>query len=210
MQPRSSQSQQSTLPTPDPRSSADAPHIRPFAPADLPAIYDICVRTADSGGDARGQYADDRLMGDLFAVPYVTLEPQHAYVLDVAGTAVGYVVGTADTPEFALRYRAEWIPALAGVRPVPPDPPVTPDDFMLALHHHPEWRVVPELSSYPAHLHIDLLPDWQGRGFGRALIGRFLASLTAVSVPAVHLGMLTATRPQRGSTIGSDSSRWQS
>lgn len=134
----------------------------------------------------------NRLMGDLFAAPYVTLEPQHAYVLDVAGTAVGYVVRTADTREFASRYRNEWIPALADVRPVPPDPPVTPENSMLSLHHHPEWKVVAELSDFPAHLHIDLLPDWQRRGFGRALIRRFLAGLADVGVPAVHLGMLTS------------------
>ena len=41
-----------------------------------------------------GMYIDDRLMGDVFAAPYVTLEPEHAHVLDDgSGTAVGYVLG---------------------------------------------------------------------------------------------------------------------
>ena len=52
------------------------PSIRPYRPADLGAVYDICVRTADAGGDARGLYSSDRLMGDIFAAPYVTLEPE--------------------------------------------------------------------------------------------------------------------------------------
>ncbi|KXK59315.1 GCN5 family acetyltransferase [Micromonospora rosaria] len=166
------------------------PVVRPYAPTDLAAVYDICVRTADAGGDARGQYASDLLMGDVYAAPYVTLEPEHAHILDDGtGRAVGYVVGTADTPTFVRRYRAEWIPRVAGRYPPPADPPVTPEDVLLAVHHHPEGRLVPALAAYPAHLHIDLLPDWQGRGLGRRLMARFLAGLRAAGVPAVHLGM---------------------
>ncbi len=164
--------------------------LRPYRPADLPAVYDICVRTADSGADARGRYASDLLMGDLFAAPYVTAEPEHAHVLDDgSGTAVGYVLGTADTPRFVRWYRDVWLPATAGRHPAPADPPVTPDDAMLALHHRPERMLVPELAEYPAHLHIDLLPGWQGRGWGRALMDRFLSGLHAAGVSRVHLGM---------------------
>ncbi|MEK8229200.1 hypothetical protein NKG05_29685 [Oerskovia sp. M15] len=43
------------------------PAIRPYRPSDRDDLYDVCVRTADAGGDARGTYADDELMGDLFA-----------------------------------------------------------------------------------------------------------------------------------------------
>jgi ribosomal protein S18 acetylase RimI-like enzyme len=167
--------------------------IRAYRPSDLPAVYDICVRTGASGSDARGTYGSDLRLGDIFAAPYVTLEPEHAHVLDDgAGTAVGYVLGTADTARFVRRYRDEWIPATAGRCPAPADPPVTPDDGLLALHHHPERMLVPELAAYPAHLHIDVLPRFQGGGWGRALIERFLAGLHAAGVPAVHLGMSTS------------------
>ena len=164
------------------------PIIRPYRPADLDAVYDICVRTADSGGDARGQYSTDRLMGDLFAAPYVTLEPERAYVLDDGtGAAVGYVLGTADTVRFAHRYRDEWLPSTD--YPEPPTPPQTPEEGMLWLHFHPERMIVDALAGYPAHLHIDLLPDWQGKGHGRGLIGSFLGGLRDAGVPRVHLGM---------------------
>jgi GNAT superfamily N-acetyltransferase len=151
------------------------PTIRAYRPSDLSAVYDVCVRTADGGDDARGMYVDDRLMGDIFAAPYVTLEPEHAHMLDDGtGTAVGYVLGTADTARFVRRYRDEWLPATAGRYPEPADPPVTPTDFMVGLHLNPERMLVPELAGYPAHLHIDLLPEWQGRGFGRGLMEAFL------------------------------------
>lgn len=176
-----------------PRIAGVQPSIRSYRPTDLDAVYDICVRTADAGGDARGQYSSDRLMGDIFAAPYVTLEPEHAYVIDDGtGAAVGYVLGTADTARFARRYRDEWLPATAGRHPHPAEPPVTREDTMLWLHEHPERMMVPELADYPAHLHIDLLPEWQGKGFGRGLIGAFLAGLRAAGVPRVHLGMAVA------------------
>lgn len=172
--------------------------VRPYRPADREAVYDICVRTADAGGDARGRYSRDRLPGDLFAGPYLALEPEHAHVLDDGtGRAVGYVLGTADTERFVQRYRAEWIPALSGTWAPPADPPVTADDELLALHFRPERMLVPELADHPAHLHIDLLPQWQRRGFGRALMASFLQGLAAAGVPAVHLGMLSTNLAAR-------------
>jgi ribosomal protein S18 acetylase RimI-like enzyme len=168
------------------------PAIRAYRPSDLDAVYDICIRTGDGGADARGQYTDDRLMGDVFAAPYVTLEPEHAHVLDDGtGAAVGYILGTADTARFVRRYREEWLPATADRYPKPAVPPVTPDDMMLTLHHHPERMLVAEMADYPAHLHIDLLPEWQGKGWGRGLIASFLAGLHAAGVAQVHLSMLT-------------------
>ncbi|MFB4266937.1 GNAT family N-acetyltransferase [Nonomuraea sp. GTA35] len=168
-----------------------SPYVRSYQPRDLDSVYDICVRTADAGGDARGMYASDRLMGDLFAAPYVILEPEHAHVVDDGeGNAVGYIVGTADTERFVRRYREEWIPRAA--LPAPADPPVTRDDQMLALHYRPERMIRPELAGYPAHLHIDLLPDWQGKGWGRRLMGAFVDGLREAGVARLHLSMLTS------------------
>lgn len=171
------------------------PEIRPYRETDRTALYDICVRTADAGADARGLYDSDDLMGDLFAGPYAYLTPGLAYVVDDGGTPVGYVVGTADTAGFARRYRAEWIPRLGDRYPVPPPPPRTPTQDMIALHHDPERMLVAGLDGYPAHLHIDLLPPYQGQGWGRRLIARFLS---VVDAPGVHVAMLTANVKARG------------
>jgi len=162
------------------------PVIRPYHERDLAAVYAICVQTADGGGDARGQYRSDDLMPDLFAGPYVFLEPQLAFVLDDGRDPVGYVLGTADTAAFARAYREQWIPRLAGRYPVPPQPPVTPEDQLLALHYRPERLLWPGLPEYPAHLHIDLLPAFQGAGHGRRLLETFAAAARA-GAPGVHV-----------------------
>lgn len=168
------------------------PVIRRYREADLAAVYDVCVRTADAGGDARGKHRTDDLMPDLFAGPYVFLEPEFAFVLDDGRRAVGYVLGTPDTAAFARAYRERWIPRLAGRYPEPPAPPANPDDEMLALHYHPERMLWPGLSEYPAHLHIDLLPPFQGAGAGRAMMETFFAAVAEAGASGVHVVVLAA------------------
>ncbi|WP_333769201.1 GNAT family N-acetyltransferase [Streptomyces sp. IBSBF 2435] len=171
-----------------------SPTIRPYRPADLPALYAICLRTAAAGGDASADYPeqDHDLLGAIFAAPYAVLEPEAAFVLDDGhGQAVGYVLGTGDTAGFVKRFRDEWLPTVAGRWPAPDGEPADATGVMASLLHTPERMVVPALAGYPAHLHIDLLPGFQGAGHGRALITAFLAALAARGVPAVHLGMLS-------------------
>jgi GNAT superfamily N-acetyltransferase len=143
--------------------------IRPYRVDDLAAVYDICVRTADAGGDARGQYRSDDLMPDLFAGPYLFLAPDLA---------------------FARAYRKRWIPRLAGRYPVPAEPPVSPDDQMLALHYQPERLLWAGLREFPAHLHIDLLPGVQRAGFGRKLMETFYAAAARAGAAGVHVCVL--------------------
>jgi len=173
-------------PGPDPADRL--PKIRRYREQDLAAVYDICVRTADAGADARGKYLSDDLMPDLFAGPYVFLVPELAFVLDDGrGRPAGYVLGTADTAAFARAYRERWIPRLAGRYPVPAEPAVGPDDQMLALHYRPERLLWPGLHDYPAHLHIDLLPDVQRAGYGRRLMETFFAAAARAGAAGVHV-----------------------
>jgi ribosomal protein S18 acetylase RimI-like enzyme len=165
------------------------PIIRPYRPADLAAVAEICVRTGDAGGDASATYADPSLLPAIFALPYVEREPELAFVLDDGGRAVGYVLGTADTAAFVTWFRGGWLPAVEGRYPLPPHPPRTPDDELAAVLHRPERMLVAEVADHPAHLHIDLLPGYQGAGHGRALMGEFLRALRVAGVTRVHLGM---------------------
>jgi ribosomal protein S18 acetylase RimI-like enzyme len=166
--------------------------IRPYRETDHAAVYDVCVRTADAGGDARGKYSTDDLMPDLFAGPYIYLEPEFAFVLDDGNRAVGYVIGTPDTAAFARAYRERWIPRLDGRYPAPPDPPASREEEMIALHYRPERLVRPGLDEYPAHLHIDLLPPFQGAGHGRALMETFYAAAARAGAAGVHVTVATA------------------
>jgi ribosomal protein S18 acetylase RimI-like enzyme len=162
--------------------------IRRYEQRDHDAVYDVCVRTGASGGDARGKYSSDDLLPDLFAGPYLFLEPEFCWVLDDGERAAGYVVGTPDTAAFAQAWRERWIPRLAARYPAPPGPPVTPEDQMMSLLYDlPDAMVGPGLAEYPAHLHIDLLPGVQGSGYGRRLMSTFFAAAEAAGAAGVHL-----------------------
>ncbi|NUO45073.1 MAG: GNAT family N-acetyltransferase [Streptomyces sp.] len=174
------------------------PAIRRYHPDDRAALDDICIRTAHNGLDARPVYADPGILPVIFAQPYAALEPDLAFVLDDGrGQAVGYILGVADTPRFAAEFRTKWLPLVADRYPQGSAAPGSPDELMIRLLHDPERMIVPELAPYPAHLHIDLLPEWQGRGYGRELMRTLLRALAERGVPAVHLVMATANVPAR-------------
>lgn len=174
--------------------------IRSYRPRDRAAVFDICVRTADAGGDSRHLYPDSELVPSVFAAPYLELEPELAFVLDDGeGRAVGYVLGVEDTPRFVKAFRRDWLPVVGERFPAPGADVEgrTPSEVMAGLLHDPERMVVPELADHPAHLHIDLLPGWQGQGYGRALILALLGALRDKGVGGVHLSMLTANTGAR-------------
>jgi ribosomal protein S18 acetylase RimI-like enzyme len=175
-----------------PSATVRSPTIRRFRDGDVSALYDVCVRTADTGEDASGQYSTDELSGDIFVGPYVHLEPERAFVLDNGERAVGYCLGTADTAGFVRAHRQQWIPRMKERYAEPAVEPATEEEWLLRFLFHPERMLRPELADYPAHLHIDLLPDYQGAGHGRRLIQAFLDAAAAAGAPAVHLAVATS------------------
>ncbi|ALJ19411.1 GNAT family N-acetyltransferase [Microbacterium sp. No. 7] len=157
--------------------------IRPFRAGDEPAIAEICVRTADDGGDATGLLDDDALWPAMFALPYAARHPDLAFVAEVDGRVVGYVVGTDDTRRFEEWFAAEWWPA-AGTR-WPRDGAGRQAELL--AYADARGGAGPYADDHPAHLHIDLLPEAQGRGLGRRLIATFVDALRRRGVPGVHL-----------------------
>ncbi|MEO8906912.1 MAG: GNAT family N-acetyltransferase [Microbacteriaceae bacterium] len=171
--------------------------IRTYRPTDRADVADICVRTGELGGDATGMHVSDGLLPDIYVLPYVEFEPDLAYLADTGDHVAGYLVATADTRAFVARYRAEWLPGFAQ-RYARAEPPVTASDQIIEVGYTPERMLIPELDAYPAHLHIDLLPELQGQGLGRTLIRRLLAELRERGVPGVHLGVSPRNVSARG------------
>ncbi|HEX4221827.1 MAG TPA: GNAT family N-acetyltransferase [Pseudonocardiaceae bacterium] len=161
--------------------------IRGYRPDDLPALYDICLRTGSNGADATDRYPDPMLPGAVFAAPYATLEPELTFVVDDGQRAVGYILGTADTPTYVRRVRQEWLPTQVARFPEPTGEITTDEGRIRSLLHNPERLLHPETAQYPAHLHIDLLPSHQHGGFGRRLMTRFTDELAQRGIPGVHL-----------------------
>ena len=169
--------------------------IRPFRTDDVAALYDVCVRTADVGADATGILDDDALWGDLFAVPYARRDPGLCWVVEGDdGPVIGYVVATDDTNAFATWFRDEWWPSRRDRYGASGAAEPTPQDRFIAYGDRQKPSDDPIVQAYPAHLHIDLLPETQGQGLGRRLIDTLLAELGRRGVPALHLSMNAGNR----------------
>jgi len=162
------------------------PHLRLYRPTDHADVYDVCLRTGDSGGDATGVFRDDTLLPDIYAGPYLALQPDLAFVIDTGERVSGYLLAAQDSRAFAERYRAEWLPEFAARHPLV-EPPVTAEDRLVRVGHHPESALGPDQDRYPAHLHIDLLPELQRQGWGRVLVRTLLEELRRRNVPGVQL-----------------------
>ncbi len=161
-------------------------YIRPYHPSDLISLYRICLQTADSGKDASIKYTDPNLLGHYFAAPYVFLEPDLCFVLSLEGKPCGYILGTRNSEKFCDRCEKEWFPLLREQYPLPNPQDTSPDAHIIRLIHQGH-KINNDLLSYPAHLHIDILPAGQGRGMGRKIMDIFLDKLRELQVPALHL-----------------------
>lgn len=158
--------------------------IRPYRPTDRADIFDVCVRTGKGGLDATGLYSTDDLLPDIFALPYVDHEPELAFVADNGERVVGYVIATADTRAFAAWFADSWWPTVAAKYA---DSAV--ERAFLTGAEDTSGMLIDEVDEYPAHLHIDLLPEAQGQGLGRQLIDALRLALADRGIPGLHLTM---------------------
>ena len=83
-------------------------------------MYDICVRTGNAGDDARPLYRNHQLLGEIWAGPYLELQPDLAFVAEDDAVVFGYVLGAADTRAFEAACEQKWWPPLRARYPDPP------------------------------------------------------------------------------------------
>lgn len=167
------------------------PRIRQATPRDAAALARVCLLTGAHGDDATGAFCDDDVLADVYALPYLEGPGCEAYVLDVSGTPLGYVVGTADSAAFQEWFSREWWPARRGDRT-----PQTPgDEWLLPSADDPTRCHIDRLDEFPAHLHIDLLPEMQGHGWGRRLMDTMMAALAHRGAHGIHVGVSLHNAP---------------
>ena len=163
------------------------PLIREVVPGDVDALYEVCLRTGDGGSDATALYKNPRLLGEVYVGPYVWLPEAIGFCAVDDDRASGYVLAAVDTRRFEAQCEADWWPALRSRYPDPGPDPQTPDERVIAGIHRPPSADDGLIADFPAHIHLDLLPRLQGRGVGRIMMERILATLAGRNAPGVHL-----------------------
>lgn len=162
--------------------------LRWARPDDRDALYDVCARTGDAGTDARGLLDHPALYGHVYAGAYLAFAPEFALVAEHHGVVAGYALGVLDTNAFEEQCEKDWWPALRARYPLPGTG--TEVDHRLVARLHSPTRTPTSLTArYPSHLHIDLLPELQGRGLGRQMMALLLDRLRDAGSIGVHLGV---------------------
>ncbi len=166
--------------------------VRPYVDADRDGVRRVCVATGYMGDPIAWQWRDQASFADLFTGHYTDHEPESALVAELDGRVVGYLLGCRDSAAVAspapmmarhLLVRGLLVrPGTAGVlwRSLA--------DVAVGLAHG--GRLDAELSDprWPAHLHINLLPEARGGGVGRRLVQTWLDTLRAEGIAGCHLG----------------------
>lgn len=166
--------------------------IRFAKPGDEAAAYHVCLKTGDYGNDGEHLYPEDPdALGRIFVGPYLAFEPQSSLILEDADGVCGYALAALDSRTFYARYESEWRPALCRQFPDPTGDARgwTPVQQVHHAYHHPDYFCPEPYDAYPSHLHIDLLPRAQGRGYGRTMMERLMTLLRERGSPGVHLGL---------------------
>lgn len=153
----------------------------------------------------------------LWTLQFTHLSPSTCFVLDDGtGRVVGYVIGTPDVFSFAAsypKYISEVLQSSQGLSDVPvPNQLDKPEPFLIADPNDSEKKIVNDQSmaqsaykvewlvldgvegkrklveKYRAMLHIDLLEEAQGQGWGRKMIELFVESVKEAAGQGVDIG----------------------
>ena len=166
--------------------------IRPASRGDEEGAYYVCLKTGNYGEDGEPYYRDDPdALGRIYVGPYLAFEPECSFVLEDEEGVCGYALGAPDSRAFYARCEQEWRPALCARYPEPAGEPATWSRVEQEYHayHHPDYFCPEPYELYPSHLHIDLLPRAQGRGYGRRMIELLMERFREYGSPGAHLGV---------------------
>jgi GNAT superfamily N-acetyltransferase len=166
--------------------------VRPCAKGDEKDIMNICYRTGYMGEDltGRGIFNDVKLFGNLFCLYYPRYERENCFVAEKDGTIVGYILGTCDSSAKDKGFAARMVWRIA-IRLFFYTLFVHRESFKAVFHFikGAGHKGLPEnlYNDYPAHLHINVLPEHQHGGTGSILLESFEEHMRKMGVKGIHL-----------------------
>jgi ribosomal protein S18 acetylase RimI-like enzyme len=149
--------------------------IRKYQPKDKENLRDICHLTARD----KVYKENKELVYTLYCDYYCDQEPENIFVVaDENDNAVGYILCALDYDKFFKTFNKIYLPRVKKL-----------SRFHAFIHRAEQFVYRDIKKQYPAHLHIDLLPVCQGRGFGTKLIGMLCEHLKGLGLSGLSLGV---------------------
>jgi len=168
--------------------------IRRALESDEPDLSHICLLTGAAGASAESLHDHGELIGLIYAIPYVKLPTTFGFVIvnDETSKVVGYVLGSFDTRAFEREAEKGWWPSLRVKYPLEGLGKISGTEAdERCMKQFQEMPIAPAgcIAFSPAHLHIDILPEYQRQGWGKLLISRAMNYLKEENVEGVWVGL---------------------
>lgn len=149
-------------------------NIRKYQEKDFEATKYICIHDmiGKKGWETVLEYVEI-----MFCRYYLEKEPENCFVaVDESDKPIGYIYGVKDYDIYQENF-SEYINAVAEI-----ENRRFLAEALTEMYDHAIYK-----KDYPAHLHIDILPDYQSKGIGSKLIKTFCDNLKEQNVKGVML-----------------------
>jgi ribosomal protein S18 acetylase RimI-like enzyme len=164
--------------------------IRPIRPSDERAVGRIAYQTGFFGQSAAAYFANERLFAHLWVGPYFRGGGFACLVAESEGEILGYVLGSPDPGQYGRSLRRVLLRMLPRLTPLRQTWASLP--YLLRAGRYPSPHA--DWQQFPAHLHINLLPEARGLGLGRRLLTGHLDLLRGAGVVGVQLSTTSENR----------------
>lgn len=136
--------------------------IRNYHLKDSEYLKKICIETASDV--FRGKKITEKALVDVYCKYYIEQEPESCFVVaDKSDEAKGYILCAKDYDRYKEIFKEKYLN--------------TWNIATLIMGNFAMKSIKDYAKEYPAHLHIDLLPECQGQGYGRKLMEMLIAHL---------------------------------
>ncbi len=171
---------------------AEQPVVRRFEERDRETIRKICSDAALEKPNT--QFHEDRELAPLYFTDYyLNYEPESCVVGEVEGQVIGYLVGCKDTKSFNRVFRRRFLPRIVA----------RIGWQLLTLQYRKKetyqmlWWTLTErfrqgkklaipLDEYPAHSHMNIVPEYRGCGLSNQLSRAFRQHMKELGVTGLH------------------------
>lgn len=147
--------------------------IRAYQPKDFERMHKICYETSSGFDTDKGKIA----LYATYCDYYINEDPSSCFVaVNELDEAIGYVICAPEGEKYERVFKEKYAPILRKASPV-----------RYFFHLVNEWLCRNVKKKYPAHLHIDILPEGQRMGLGTKLMDTLTNYLRENGVKGVYL-----------------------
>lgn len=150
------------------------PGIRPYERSDIDSVRSICLKTTDM---RKKTEVERKAIINTFCNYYVECEPQNCFVaVDDDDNAVGYIICAENYSRYEKNFFEKYYPIIKKC-----------GTFKAMLAKSSAMITKRYAGFYPAHMHIDILPEYQRMGLGTQLMDTLVNHLKQKKIRGLML-----------------------